>query len=145
MRKKQTVLSRSPDWRYNDHDLEKSFKQLHMIFDDILLTMNDVINVEQHLKNKEIVWLLQSYGKCCDLTGNYEKSVEIHGNAKQLMEVVFGEDNDRYRALGHCYNALAESHKCAVQNEANLKSFKRLTKLFFCFAVIVWLLFGCSY
>ena len=117
---KQLIFGKKKMWRFSDSNLKQEQTELYSLMDEISLMMNATIfNVEQRQKNQEIIWFLQSYGMCCDLMGDYNKSVKLYAQAKLLMEGVFKDDTDLYKTFGHCYKTIVELHEKAKLNNAS--------------------------
>ena len=133
MKNKQIIFRQNQGWRFSDSNLKQEQTELYSLMNEISSLMNaTILNVDQRRKNKEIVWFFQSYGMCCDLMGDYDKSVRLYARAKLLMAGVYKDDTDRYKALGHCYNTIVELHERAERN--NLSTFKQFLQI--CFIVI---------
>ena len=143
MQKKQSIFIEYQGCRSTETSLEQEIKNHSALMNKILSQMNDVTVITENQQKKivEIVWFLQSYGFCCDLLGNYDKSVGLYSQAKTLLESTIGGESTCYKTLGHCYNTVVESHKRAMQSSSKAFQnvmFKSMLLFFVLVATIVF-------
>jgi len=128
MQTNQIIFKQNQGWRFTRPSLQEECEKHYSIMNEIFFLMKSTIVTDTRRKTKEIVWFLQSFGFCCDLYGDYNKSVKIYSQAKLRMETEFaGGEMDRYRALGHCYNTMLYSYNQAVRNSKH--SFEQFLQL----------------
>ena len=139
--KKQNIVIDYQGCRFTEQSLEQDIKNHSALMNKILSQMNDVTVITENQQKKivELVWFLQSYGFCCDLFGNYDKSVGLYSQAKKLLESKIGGESRCYKTSGHCYNTVVESHKRAMQSSSKAfqKVMLKFMLLFFVLAAII--------
>ena len=125
MRKKHFVFLHYQGCRRMFTSAENEAATHSLVMSEILELMNDVTISDTSKQTMEIVWFLQSYGMCCDLLGDYEKSAGLYTQAKEMLEKRFGSEIDCYKSSRHCYNSVVESQTRALQrSKAGFKKFQ---------------------
>ena len=89
------------------------FKQHYSFLDSILISLQNICDVEWKFKCKEVARFLHSYANCCFEISDFQKSNELNDKAIFLLETAFGLDASQYKLYGFCYKAKGSACKDA--------------------------------
>ena len=103
---------------------ENEVQLCYSLLDKILEQMQTTENVELKQKARQIAWLMNHYGACCNYSKDFNKSIEVHSKAIFHLKSVFGDNVYNHQI----YGILLQGYAVSLQNISRLTEAKQVSE-----------------